>query len=212
VPHATPDRIAVRYLLLVGGLFAVVGFLGQAIPGVSAFAALLLPAGVLLLLIAGGVFVVSRTAGEGLGRLVGGLYLRSGASTPPLKAYSAIEALEARGAYADAAAAWEATIARDPGDWEPRIRLAELALSRLGDPQRAARLYGEARGLVTDERRAIGLALRLVDVYRDHLRDRGRAIVELRRLLDTYPHSPLVAGARTELHRLLRERQAESGA
>jgi hypothetical protein len=211
VSHDLPDRIAVRYLLLVGGLFVVVGLVGQLIPGIRGFASLFLPGGLLLLLIAAGVFVVTRTAGEALGRAVGSLYAPSGSSTPPARVYSVIEALEARGAYGDAAAAWNAAIARDPADWEARVRLAELSLRRLGDPARAAQLYREARGLVRDERRAIALGLRLVDVYRDHLRDRGRAIVELRRLLDTYPHSSLVAGARAELDRLLGERRAEAG-
>jgi hypothetical protein len=206
-----PDRVAVRYLLLVGGLFIAIGLVGQLIPGVGAFLGLFLPGGLLLVLIAGGVFVVSRTAGEGLSRLIGNLYATGGTSTPPTKAYSAIEALEARGAYADAAAAYGAEIARAPADWEARVRLAELSLRRLDDPARAATLYAEARSLVTNERRAIGLALRLVDIYRDRLHDHGRAIVELRRLIDTYPRSSLVAGARTELSRLLAERGAEDG-
>jgi hypothetical protein len=207
-----PDRVAVRYLLLVGGLFVAIGLVGQLIPGLAGILGMFLPGGLLLVLIAGGVFVVSRTAGEGLGRLVGHLYAPDGVSTPPTKAYSAIEALEARGAYADAAAAYDAAIARSPTDWETRVRLAELSLRRLDDPARAAALYGEARSLVTDERRAIALALRLVDIYRDRLHDRGRAIVELRRLIDTHPDSPLVAGARAELSRLIAQRPREDGA
>jgi hypothetical protein len=212
VSYDLPDRVAVRYLLLVGGLFVALGLVGQLIPGIRSFLVLFLPGGLLLVLIAGGVFVVSRTAGEGLSRLIGNLYGPGGSSTPPSKAYSAIEALEARGAYADAAAAYAAEIARAPADWETRVRLAELSLRRLDDPARAATLYTEARGLVTDERRASALALRLVDIYRDRLHDRGRAIVELRRLIDTYPGSPLVRGARAELARLLAQQPAENGA
>jgi hypothetical protein len=211
VSYDLPDRVAVRYLLVVGGLFVAVGLVGQLIPGLNTFLTLFLPAGAVLLLIAGGVFVFSRTAGEGLSRLIGSLYATTGSSTPPGTAYSAMEALEARGGYAEAAAAYGAAIARAPADWEARVRLAELALRRLDDPARAATLYAEARNLVPDERRAIGFALRLVDIYRDRLRDRGRAIVELRRLIDTYPTSPLVAGARAELRRLLAERPAEHG-
>ncbi len=207
-----PDRVAIRYLLLVGGLFVAIGLVGQLIPGVGGILAMFLPGGLLLLLVAGGVWAVTRTAGEGLSRLVGSLYAPDGSSTPPAKGYSAIEALEARGAYADAAAAYGAEIARCPGDWEARVRLAELSLRRLDDPARAAALYAEARSRVTDERRAIALALRLVDIYRDRLHDRGRAIVELRRLIDTHPDSPLVVGARAELSRLLAQRTVEDGA
>jgi hypothetical protein len=211
VSYDLPDRVAVRYLLLMGGLLVAVGLVGQLIPGVGGFVSFFVPGGAFLLVVAGGVFVVSRTVGEGLSRLVGNLYATSGSSTPPAKGYSAIEALEARGAYAEAAAAYGAEIARDPGDWEARVRLAELSLRRLDEPARAVTLYAEARSLVAGERRSIALSLRLVDVYRDRLHDRGRAIVELRRLIDTYPSSPLVAGARAELVRLLAERPAESG-
>jgi tetratricopeptide (TPR) repeat protein len=211
VSYDLPDRVAVRYLLVVGGLFIAVGLVGQLIPGLNTFLTLFLPAGVVLLLIAGGVFLFAHTAGAGLSRLIGNLQATDGSSTPPLKAYSAIEALEARGAYADAAAAYGAAIASAPADWEARIRLAELSLRRLNDPARAAALYAEARKLVPDERHAVAVGLRLVDIYRDRLRDRGRAIVELRRLIDTYPTSPLVAGARAELRRLLAERPAEHG-
>jgi len=206
-----PDRVAVRYLLLVGGLFVAIGLVGQLIPGIDRFVALFLPGGVLLLLAAGGVWVIGRTAGEGLSRLIGNLYAPDGSSTPPARAYSAIETLEARGAYADAAAAYDAEIARGPGDWETRVRLAELSLRRLDDPTRAAALYAEARNLVTDARRASALTLRLVDIYRDHLHDRGRAIVELRRLIDSQPDSPLVTGARAELSRLLAQRPVDGG-
>ena len=51
--------------------------------------------------------------------------------------------------------------------------------------------------------RALLVTLRRVDIQRDRLKDRGRAIVELRRLVDTYPTSRHTSGARSELARLL---------
>jgi hypothetical protein len=209
VSHDSPDRVAVRYLLVLGGLFLAGGLVGQLIPGVASFASVFLAAGIVILLLAAGVFAFTRTAGSGLSRLVGSLYATDGSSTPPAKAYSAIEALEARGAYHDAAAAYGAVIAQDPADWEARVRLAELSLRRLDDPARAVALLGEARGLVRDPRRAVALSLRVADICRDRLHDRGRAIVELRRLVDCYPNSPLVDGARAELRRLLAEHHRE---
>jgi hypothetical protein len=195
--------VAARALLLAGTALVVVGVVGFVIPGLGAILTFAVPGGLLLLAIAVGVLVLGRTAGEGLGRTLGALYGGSGASTPARKGYSAIEALEARGAYTDAAAAYRAEIARDPADWEARVRLAELMLRHLDDPRAAVDLYREARTRVADEGRRIGLTLRLVDLYRDALHDRGRAVVELRRLIDTHPRSPHVAGARVELARLL---------
>jgi len=202
---ASPDRVATRYLLLVGALFIVIGFVGGLLPGVGGMFVFFLPGGLLLLLVAAGVFLVERTVGEGLSRLLTQFYGASGASTPAPRAYSAIEALEARGAYTDAAEAYRSEIARTPADWEPRVRLAELLLRRLGDPAQAASLYREARDLVRDERRKVLLSLRLVEICHRHLGDRGRAVVELRRLIDTFPSSPRIAAARAELQRLLAE-------
>lgn len=199
MPELPPDQRAVRTLLVAGVILIATGVAGSAI-GLGAFFGLFAPGGVLLLLVALGVFVVSRTAGDALARLLTGA---SGDSTPPPKAYSAIETLVARGAYADAAAAYRGEIARDPADGEARVRLAELLLARLDQPVEAAALYAQARDLARDENRRIALSLRLVDIHRDRLRDRGRAIVELRRLVDTHAGSPHAAGARAELARLL---------
>lgn len=201
----SPDRVATRYLLLVGACFVVIGLVGGLLPGVGPIFALFLPGGLLLLAVAVGVWVVGRTAGEGLSRLLTQFYGASGASTPPPRAYSAIEALEARGAYADAAAAYRSEIARTPADWAPRVRLAELVLRRLGDAAQAASLYREARDLVPDEPHKVLFSLRLVEICHRDLGDRGRAVVELRRLIDTFPASPRIAAARAELQRLLAE-------
>jgi tetratricopeptide (TPR) repeat protein len=200
--YLPPDQRAVRTLLVVGALLIATGMAGSLL-GLSGFFGYFVPGGLLLLAMALGVFVVSRTAGEALARLLTSMYGASGDSTPPPKAYSAIETLVARGAYAEAAAAYRAEIARDPADGESRVRLAELLLSRLGQPAEAASLYAQARDLARDESRRIALSLRLVDIHRDCLHDRGRVIVELRRLVDTHASSPHAVGARAELARLL---------
>jgi tetratricopeptide (TPR) repeat protein len=201
--YDSPDQRAIRALLVAGAVLVAIGLLGGALPGVGDFFGLFVPGGLFLLVVAGGVFVAQRTAGEALARLLTNLYGASGATTPAPKGYSAIEALVARGAYADAAAAYRAEITREPRDVEARVRLAELLLSRLDAPAEAAALYAEARDLAADQNRRIGLTLRLVDIQRDRLKDRGRAIVELRRLVDSYPNSRHTAGARSELARLL---------
>jgi hypothetical protein len=87
--------------------------------------------------------------------------------------------------------------------------LAQLFLDRLDDPAGAARMLIEARDLTRHEPQKIGYALRLVDLYRSRLNDRGKALVELRRLVDTFPDSPHSDGARNELAQLLEEARLE---
>ena len=87
--------------------------------------------------------------------------------------------------------------------------MAQLLLDRLDDSAGAARLLAEARDRTRQEPRKIGFALRLVDLYRSRMKDRGKALVELRRLVDTFPDSPHTEGARSELAQLLEEVRLE---
>jgi hypothetical protein len=43
---------------------------------------------------------------------------------------------------------------------------------------------------------------RLIDLYRGPLADEGRALVELRRLAETFPNSPAAAHAREAIRRI----------
>ena len=90
--YESPDQRAIRALLVTGAVLVAIGLLGGALPGVGDFFGLCLPGGLFLLLVAGGVFVAQRTAGEALARLLTNLYGASGATTPAPKGYSAIEA------------------------------------------------------------------------------------------------------------------------
>ena len=114
----------------------------------------------------------------------------------------------AQGRYQDAAVAYRREIAANPSDIEARSRLAQLLIDCLEDFTAPARYLKEAREVTTNDRQKMGYSLRLVDLYRDRLDDRGKAMVELRRFIDTFPDSPHIAGVRRELSELLVEMKA----
>jgi hypothetical protein len=68
--------------------------------------------------------------------------------------------------------------------------VAELHAKKGGDPRRAAEFLRAARRVegVTPER-DLYISNRLIDLLRGPLRDEGRALVELRRLVQLYPTS-----------------------
>ncbi len=206
-----PQSLVVRYTALVsavlvigGGLLMVVG---------AGLGALFILAGLVLAGLTSVLYVVFKfLAVPSANTLVGFLGAQSGSSTPPIKGHSAIEALVAEGRYQDAAVAYRREIAADPSDIEARSRLAQLLMDRLEDFTAAARYLKEAREVTTNDRQKMGFSLRLVDLYRSRLDDRGKAMVELRRFIDTFPDSPHIDAVRRELSELLVEMKAEQEA
>jgi hypothetical protein len=204
-----PESVAIRYAVFFSAVFLVGGGLLVAI-GAGIVGTLLLRAGVALALLTGVLFLVLKfLAVPSANALLGFLGLQSGSSTPTLKGYSAIEALAAQGRYQEAAKAYQREIASDPSDVEARSRLAQLLLDHLDDPTAAAQALAEARDRAKDERHRVGYALRLVDLYRSRLGDRGKAMVELRRFIDTFPQSTHLDGVRRELSELIEEMRSE---
>lgn len=168
--------IAPRALLLVGVFWAIYGFI------VGLTSGILEP-------VIDGVFHVM--ANFGLTRMGGG--------------YSAIETLVVRGHTAAAAEAYRER-AQQPGDRvEATVRRAALLAGPLGQPETAlVELEGLRRsGLSPADDLRVGAAL--VDLYERCLGDPGRAMVELRRLIDLHPDS---RSAR-RLRRALAELKAE---
>jgi tetratricopeptide (TPR) repeat protein len=161
----------------------------------------------LLVALGGWAFVLFYGALEGVfsgraGRVVGALTLPSGSATPSLNQHSAIQAMVARGEVAKAAEAYRAAIAADPADVTACELLGRLALGELKDPETAVYAFREAERRAVEPQRRLGFALLVAGVYRDNLRDPGRAAVQLRRLLERYPHAPNAAALREELERL----------
>lgn len=154
------------------------------------------------------VIGTSELGGKGAGKI----HFPSGKSTPYEEQFSYQEALEARDDIAGAAESWEAVIAERPGAVAPRMRAAEFYAGRGADPQRAAELFREIRDLPdVSARDAVYAESRLVDLYDGPLNDPGRALVELRRIIETHPGSPLAAHAREALPRLKARLLAERG-
>ena len=202
-----PDMFAVRYAALVsavlvigGGLLMVVG---------AGLGALFILAGLVLAGITSVLYVVFKfIAVPSANMFLTFFGLQSGSSTPPIRGYSAIEAMVAGGRYQEAAVAYRRGIAADPSDIEARSRLAQLLIDHLADFAAAARYLKEAREMTTNDRQKMGYSLRLVDLYRSRLDDRGKAMVELRRFIDTFPDSPHIDAVRRELSELLVEMRA----
>ncbi len=134
-------------------------------------------------------------------------FLQNIGLVPATSGLSAIEAMAARGHHAEAAEAYLAR-SRDPRvATEAMIRRAGLLAEALGVPESAAReltLFRDGQTLTPGEDIWIGRTL--VDLYDGPLATPGRAMVELRRLLDRYPRSAEAPRLRRMLDALREER------
>jgi tetratricopeptide (TPR) repeat protein len=129
----------------------------------------------------------------------------SGRSCPYQPTYSREEALAAAGDVDGALAAYERHIAAAPDDVEAYLAAAEMC-ARNGRPARAAELLAAARRVPTiPAARDLYATSRLVDLHIGPLADRGRAVVELRRLADRHPGTPEAAHAAAAMARLKAE-------
>lgn len=203
------QRVALIAGLALGAAFIAIGALLGVLLG---FSGVWLPLFALMVGIVAG-FAVQRGAlmiTEGAGRGIAAFIYPSGESTPYEMTFSAHDALEARGDIAAAIAAYDATMAAQPENVRARRQAAELH-ARAGDATHAASLFGEMRRVpgvtASDELYA---TQRLVDLFLGALGDPGRAMVELRRIVERFPGTREATGARTAIERLKRER-AESG-
>ena len=147
-------------------------------------------------------FLLFRGVVSPLGEAFGRILVPSGSSTPSVNQHSNIEALVARGEFAKAAEAYRAVIASDPGDVVACEQLAQLALGDLKDYDLALFAVREGEKRTTNPRRQAGFALLAANICRDNLKDYGKAIVELRRILARYPDIPNAARLRAEIEEL----------
>jgi hypothetical protein len=146
--------------------------------------------------------VLDRTLIRSAGKFAGHVLLPSGSSTPPAKGLSHIEAMVARGDLAKAALAYRAEILADPADLGSCERLATLAQRDLHDYDLAAWAYRQAEQRAESPGRKFGFGLLVAGVYRDNLKDYGRTVVELRRLVQLYPDAPRLDSLRAEIDEL----------
>ena len=147
---------------------------------------------------AGLATLFSKAAGDGWQQVA-----MSGASTPYEEQFSYQQSLVMQGKVNEALASFEDMIAAAPDAIEPRIRAAELYGQSREGARRAAELLREAQRIRSiAPGRDIYATNRLVDLLTGPLRDPGRAVVELRKLIDRYPTSTAAAHARDALARI----------
>lgn len=124
--------------------------------------------------------------------------------------HSQLQAMVERGEVDAALREYEAALVAHPADAALRLRVADVYARRRGDHARAAALFREGRALFADGADARSPAARdatlyatqrLIDLYDGPLGDQGRALVELRRLIETFPNSREAAAARATLAR-----------
>jgi hypothetical protein len=122
--------------------------------------------------------------------------------------YSAIETLVARGHITAAAEAY-AERAREPRERvDATLRRAKLLAESLGSAETAAVELDGLRSHPLSGRDDFRVGLALVELYEHHLADPGRAMAELRRLIDHHPSARDARRLRTALAALKSERFA----
>jgi hypothetical protein len=183
----------VGVMLFAGALLAISA--GGKVSGAALLTALVIATivGVLVATMA------SRLAG-GAGAVAKAFTMPSGNSTPYEQQFSYQESMAARGDMAGALESYEAIIAEQPSAVAPRMRAAEHYAKGNRDAKRAAELFREIRDTVgVPTRDAVYASSRLVDLYDGPLADPGRALVEMRRIIEQYPASRLAEHARDAL-------------
>ncbi len=134
--------------------------------------------------------------------LVTRILMPDGASTPSVNQHSNIGTMVIRGRFAEAAAAYKEAILANPLDTVACEQLAQLALRDMKDYPTAVEAYREAEKRSQEPKRRLGYAILIAGIYRDHFRDAGKAMGEIRRILSQYPEAPNAARLRTELEEL----------
>jgi len=134
--------------------------------------------------------------------LITRVLLPDGASTPSVNQHSNISTMVIRGQYAEAAAAYKEAILADPLDTVACEQLGQLALREMKDYPTAIDAYREAEKRSREPTRQLGYAILVAGIYRDNLKDSGKAMSELRRILSRYPDAPNTASLRAELDEL----------
>lgn len=126
-----------------------------------------------------------------------------GGKAPYEDQFSLEQAMVMRGEVGEALASFERRIEARGSGVEVRVRAAELYAGEGKNPTRAAELLRAARALPElTEGQDIYVTNRLADLLAGPLNEHGRALVELRRLVERYPGTPAASHARAALSAL----------
>jgi tetratricopeptide (TPR) repeat protein len=156
------------------------------------------------------VGIVAGAAAGALGLFVahwvGGAWkhlMADGSSTPYVEQYSQQQALVMQGRLDEALESFESVIKEKPDTVDARIRAAELYTREKGNHHRAMEHLRDAQRVPAI---AVGqdvyVSHRLVDLFTGPLNEPGRALVELRRLIERHPGSAAAEQARKALAEL----------
>ncbi len=171
-----------------------------------------LPQGDLIQLLGGLLFAalgmgINYAVMKGGERVATSFYNPSGDSNAYTPSFSNIEAMEIRGDLEGAAKAWEAACAEQPGNAIVLVKTADFYLRLKKDNQAALARYRSVRDLAdVSPDLARYASQKLVDLYLGPLADEGRAMVELRRLVDRFPGTREANDARAVLAKLKADR------
>lgn len=132
--------------------------------------------------------------------------LVSGGLTRIGTTYSSIESLAVQGHHEAAAQAY-AERARNPAERvEATLRRSQLLAGPLREPESAAVELDSLRAHALSPRDDLRVGLALVDLYENRLDSPGRAMGELRRLIDRYPTGQGARRLRAALRELKSQR------
>ncbi|HEY6827240.1 MAG TPA: hypothetical protein VI259_10290 [Gemmatimonadaceae bacterium] len=194
------------HLLIAGGFALMVFFIG-----LGAFSYFFSMCGCVVsrfqMLSAFGLSLMLAVMAGGAGIITGRLaekgwrhFAVDGSTTPYEEQYSHEQSLVMRGRIDDALESFEAIVQGNPDAVRPRVRAAELYSREKGNHLRAAQLLGEVQRIPTTRVGDFVYAThRLVDLYAGPLNEPGRAMVELRKLIERLPGTPAADQARDAL-------------
>jgi outer membrane protein assembly factor BamD (BamD/ComL family) len=131
-------------------------------------------------------------------RSVGGLY-NPDDGTPARPEYSTAEARVKAGRYAEAVEEYRKVIAQYPDDIYAHIRIADLAVQHLRDPNLAEVELTSALAKASAEDGIVLAAHRLADFYQQTLQDAPRAIEVMRQLQQRLPQTKHALGAQQRI-------------
>jgi hypothetical protein len=129
--------------------------------------------------------------------------IAGGSSTPYEDQFSHEQALVMRREYDAALALFEQRIAANANDPRPRMAAADLYATHGRNPLRAAELYRQVQRMPdVHAGHDLYVSNKLADLYIGLLNTPGRALVELRRIVQRYPGSAAAGHARTAIANL----------
>lgn len=173
-----------------------------------------IPGGWFVTLLGGGVlggiaWAINYALLTGSAKVATGVHMPSGDTTAYTPTFSHIGAMEIRGDLDGAAEAWEMACHEHATNALVWVKAADFHLRLRKDASTALVLFRTARDLPGANRELVRYAqTKIVDLFLGPLADEGRALVELRRMIDAFPGTREAGEARAALARIKAERDA----